>query len=263
MSFENCLTNTNDIKIANELNEVEFNLRSMSFDLLCVMLSQITKKDNKFKYYELFISIIEKRINRKLNRTSLKKAATELKAATVFLENRAIKWFEFFEYDSSSGIIKVKFNEDLKPYLIQVPRKFTLVKLYSILNLNGYYSKRLYLLLAQYLKMTKWTYNLKELQELLSVSDSMKKSYSNFKLRVLEPAIEDINKKSNIIVSYEEMKISRTVISIMFRIKSKPKKNKSETNIKKESSGVSAVEDWYNSQKEEVIDTEVFKRTNG
>lgn len=250
MSFENCLKNTNDIKIANELNEVTFDLGSMSFDLLCVMLSQITNEDHDFKSYELFVSTVEKRISRKLNRTSLKKAATELETATVILHNTPVKWFEYFEYDSAKGIIQIQFNEDLKKYLLQIPNKFTVIKLDSVLNLNGYYSKRLYFLLAQYLKAKKWTYDLKKLQDLLSVSDSMKKSYSNFKLRVLDPAIEDINKNSNLTVDYKENKISRSVVSVDFKIKSKPKQDKKTSYKPKQqptldhNSGVGAVNDW-------------------
>lgn len=234
------MKNTNDIKIANKLNETIFNLGSMSFDLLCVMLSQITNKDIEFKYYELFVSTIEKRISRKLNRSSLKKAANELKNATVSVENRVIKWFEIYEYDSPSGVIKIKFNEDLKLYLIQVSRKFTVTKLDSVLQLNGYYSKRFYFLLAQYLKKTECTYDLEKLQNLLSVSDSMKKSYSNFKLRVLDPAIKDINENSNITIDFKENKISRSVVSIEFRIKPKPKQQASSEH----NSGVSALEEW-------------------
>lgn len=260
MSLENCLTNTNDIKIANKLNEVAFDLGSMSFDLLCVMLSQITNKDHEFKSYELFVSTIEKRINRKLNRTSLKKAVIELKAKTVTLNNTSIKWFEYFEYDFSKGIIQVKFNEDLKSYLIQIPNKFTVVKFDSVLNLNGYYSKRLYFLLAQYLKMVKWNYDLKKLQDLLSVSDSMKKSYSNFKLRVLAPTIEDINRNCNITVDYKENKISRSVVGIEFKIKSKPKQEKSKTSVNKESNGVNALDDWLKSQNEDIINIETIQK---
>ena len=46
-------------------------------------------------------------------------------------------------------------NEQLKPYLLNLESNFVLAKLDSILNLNGYYSKRFYLLLAQYKKMQK------------------------------------------------------------------------------------------------------------
>lgn len=240
MIIENFLNNRNGIIIANELNQVEFNLGSMSFDILCIMLAQIEKEDTEFKYYELFVSTIEKRINRKLNRSSLKKASNELKNATVSVENRVIKWFEIFEYDSPSGVIKIKFNDQLKPYLLNLENEFTLGNLKSILKLNGYYSKRFYFLLAQYLTMKKFTYDLEKLQNLLSVSDSMKKSYSNFKLRVLDPAIKDINKYSNITIDFKENKISRSVVSIKFRIKPKPKQQTSPEH----NSGVNALEKW-------------------
>ena len=248
MDYESSLNTSNDIRISHEINEAIFNLSAMSLDLICVILAQIEKYDTEYKFYKLNISTIEKRINRKLNRDSFKKSVKELESATLDISSESIKWFEIFNFESSNGILEVKLNEQLKPYLLNLESNFVLAKLDSILNLNGYYSKRFYLLLAQYKKMQKCKYDLIKLHKILSTPNSLQKLYSNFKSRVSDFSINEINKNTELNVEYEENKIGKSVNSLDFRIPKidKPKIQLVANDFKevKQNSGVSAVEDW-------------------
>ena len=248
MDYESSLNLSNDIRISHEINEAVFNLSAMSLDLLCMILAQIKKEDNEFKFYKLNISTIEKRINRKLNRDSLKKSIQELDSATLDILNESIKWFEIFNFESSLGILEVKLNEQLKPYLLNLESKFVLAQLDSILNLNGYYSKRFYLLVAQYKKMQKCKYDLIKLHKILSTPNSLQKLYSNFKSRVLDFSMNEINQNTELKVEYQENKIGKSVNSLDFRIrkidKSKIESVANDLKEVKQNRGVNAVEDW-------------------
>ena len=240
MDYESSLNTSNDIRISHEINQSVFNLSAMSLDLICVILAQIEKYDTEYKFYKLNISTIEKRINRKLNRDSFKKSVKELESATLDISSESIKWFEIFNFESSNGILEVKLNEKLKPYLLNLKNRFVLAQLDSILNLNGYYSKRFYLLLAQYKKMQKYKYDLIKLHKILSTPNSLQKLYSNFKLRVLDFSINEINKNTELNVEYEENKIGKSVNSLNFRI---PKVDNS-FKEPKHNKGVSVVDNW-------------------
>ena len=248
MDYESSLNLSNDIRISHEINESIFNLSAMSLDLLCVILAQIKKEDTEFKFYKLGVSTIEKRINRKLNRDSFKKSMQELESATLDILGESIKWFEVFNFESSLGILEIKLNEQLKPYLLNLESRFVLAQLDSILNLNGYYSKRFYLLLAQYKKMQKCKYDLIKLHKILSTPNSIQKLYSNFKSRVLDFSMNEINQNTELTVEYEEKKIGKSVNSLDFRIRKIDKlKIESVANDLKEvkqNRGVNAVEDW-------------------
>lgn len=248
MDYESSLNLSNDIRISHEINEAVFNLSAMSLDLLCMILAQIKKEDSEFKFYKLGVSTIEKRINKKLNRDSFKKSIQELESATLDISNESIKWFEIFNFESSNGILEVKLNEQLKPYLLNLESKFVLAQLDSILNLNGYYSKRFYLLLAQYKKMQKCKYDLIKLHKILSTPNSLQKLYSNFKSRVLDFSMNEINQNTELKVEYEENKIGKSVNSLNFRIRKidKPKIESVANDLKevKQNRGVNAVEDW-------------------
>ena len=248
MDYESSLNLSNDIRISHEINEAVFNLSAMSLDLLCMILAQIKKEDNEFKFYKLGVSTIEKRINRKLNRDSFKKSIQELESATLDISNESIKWFEIFNFESSHGILEIKLNEQLKPYLLNIKNKFVLAQLDSILNLNGYYSKRFYLLIAQYKENQKCKYDLIKLHKILSTPNSLQKLYSNFKSRVLDFSINEINQNTELKVEYKENKIGKSVNSLDFRI---PKVDKSKVELigndfkeVKKNKGISAVEDW-------------------
>ncbi|MDN5100325.1 replication initiation protein [Aliarcobacter butzleri] len=248
MDYESSLNLSNDIRISHEINEATFNLSAMSLDLLCMILAQIKKEDNEFKFYKLGVSTIEKRINRKLNRDSFKKSIQELESATLDILGESIKWFEILNFESSNGILEIKLNEQLKPYLLNLESRFVLAQLDSILNLNGYYSKRFYLLLAQYKKMQKCKYDLIKLHKILSTPNSLQKLYSNFKSRVLDFSMGEINQNTELKVEYEENKIGKSVNSLDFRIRKidKPKIELvvNAVNEVKHNKGISAVEDW-------------------
>lgn len=248
MDYESSLNLSNDIRISHEINEATFNLSAMSLDLLCMILAQIKKEDNEFKFYKLGVSTIEKRINRKLNRDSFKKSIQELESATLDILGESIKWFQVFNFESSLGILEIKLNEQLKPYLLNLESRFVLAQLDSILNLNGYYSKRFYLLLAQYKKMQKCKYDLIKLHKILSTPNSLQKLYSNFKSRVLDFSMGEINQNTELKVEYEENKIGKSVNSLDFRIRKidKPKIELVDNDFKevKQNKGISAVEDW-------------------
>ena len=78
---------------------------------------------------------------------------------------------------------------------------------------------RIYTLLKEYERIGKRTFVVAELQDLLSVGESLKERYNNFKKYVLNQAIKDIN-KTDIFIELEESKKERKkVIEITFTIK--------------------------------------------
>lgn len=73
------------------------------------------------------------------------------------------------------------------PYLLELKERFVQYNLGYILPLSSNYSIRLYQLLKEYEKLTRRTFTVKELQDLLQVPPSLKR-YDNFKRKVLQIA---------------------------------------------------------------------------
>ena len=101
---------------------------------------------------------------------------------------------------------------------------------------------------GQYKKMKKCKYDLIKLHKVLSTPNSLQKLYSNFKSRVLDFSMNEINNNTELKVEYEENKIGKSVNSLDFRI---PKVDKSKVELVgndfkevKHNKGVSFVDNW-------------------
>jgi plasmid replication initiation protein len=92
------------------------------------------------------------------------------------------------------------------------------INLKMIKQANGYYTQRFYELFRVWSGFNKdVTYTIDELKEWLMIEEGMSYDrYYNFKIKVVEPALKEINQKLNMRVSYTENKVGRSVTSLTF-----------------------------------------------
>lgn len=92
------------------------------------------------------------------------------------------------------------------------------INLKMIRQANGYYTQRFYELFRVWSGHNKEvTYTIDELKEWLMIEEGMSYDrYFNFKIKVVEPALKEINQKLNMKVSYKENKNGRSVKSLTF-----------------------------------------------
>src|SRR5699024_12225050 len=126
-------------------------------------------------------------------------------------------------YIKSEGTIEIEIAPRLYPYLINLENNFTKTRLEVILSFNSLYSSRLYHLLKKWSKLTKWTVELDELKHLICVLTTIDKNdakvfkltrYNHFKTRALEKALNEINKYSELEVTFDENKKGRKITAI-------------------------------------------------
>ncbi|MBN1047036.1 replication initiation protein [Clostridium botulinum] len=92
------------------------------------------------------------------------------------------------------------------------------INLKMIKQANGYYTQRFYELFRVWSGLNKEvTYTIDKLKEWLIITEGMSYDrYYNFKIKVVEPSLKEINKKLNMKVSYKENKVGRSVKSLTF-----------------------------------------------
>lgn len=134
-------------------------------------------------------------------------------------------WFSKVRYNFGEGTIAFSFPYDLKPHLLKLKENFTPLELKYILKLNSSYSIRFYELMRSLSFRHNVLIDLKDLKSMLGIKGQYKE-YSNFKLRILNSAKDEINKKTDITFEYEEIKKARKVVAIRFFIKLRRKKTK-------------------------------------
>lgn len=219
------ISKRNVVKQSYELNNAKYSLSSVETDLIMKMIAEIKNEDKDFKTYVFKISEIEERMGKKLNRTSLKTMAQELRRKNLTIDKGkegflVTGWVSSFEYHAERGEIELCFDPKLKPYLLELQGRFVKADIRHIFQLSSEYAKRIYTIFKQWEKIGTYTINVEEWQKMLEVPKSML-NYADFKRKVLETAKEQINAKTDLEVSYTEIKTGRKITGIEWTIKKK------------------------------------------
>jgi len=191
-------------------------------DLLFTLLTAIDKNDKDFKDYSFDIKELNYKTSKKWNSIQLQDTVENLFKKSLKIEIsksqwKLFNWFSYFEYNR--GVITCRFDKALKPYLLDIKKRFVISDLRMILPMRSSYSKRIYLLLKEYAKIGERTFNIEELQEILLVPNSHRERYNKFKVAVLKRAETDINKFTDLEVKLLEKKRGRKVVEITYTIR--------------------------------------------
>lgn len=131
------------------------------------------------------------------------------------------RWISKASYVDGAGRIKIVFTPDVIKYITRLEEEFTSYQLEKVGNMTSAYAVRIYELLTQYREIGSRTLNLKWLRETLQISPNEYKLTADFKKWVIEVAVDQINKHSDLTVSYKPQKTGRAITDFAFKIKSK------------------------------------------
>ena len=137
------------------------------------------------------------------------------------------RWLSQVRYLDDEGAIEVVFTPAVVQGITRIDGAeefFTKYLLEQTATMTSNYSVRLYELLVQW-KQAKKTpmFELQEFRGQLGVEDDEYKAMSNFKIRVLDLAVEEINEKSDLNIKYTQKKKGRKIIGFTFTVHEKPK----------------------------------------
>ena len=137
------------------------------------------------------------------------------------------RWLSQVRYLDDEGAIEVVFTPAVVQGITRIDGAeefFTKYLLEQTATMTSNYSVRLYELLVQW-KQAKKTpmFELQEFRGQLGVEDDEYKAMSNFKIRVLDLAVDEINEKSDLNINYTQKKKGRKIIGFTFTVHEKPK----------------------------------------
>jgi plasmid replication initiation protein len=125
------------------------------------------------------------------------------------------------KYVKKEAIIEVSLSDSILPHIIDL-EQYASFKLENILYLNSSYAIKIYQLLAQYKKIGVRDIGINELRSILGIENlSAYKLYGNIKTRILDISKREINQKTDLTLSYSEIKKGRKVEAIKFKITQK------------------------------------------
>lgn len=133
-------------------------------------------------------------------------------------------WVHEISYFDREARLKLFFAPKIITYISDLAKKFTNYKLTCVANMTSIYSIRLYELLIQWQSAGEREIEIDWLKRQFQIEDKYK-AIKDFKKRVIEPAIGDINEHSNLWVEWGQRKCGRTVTHLQFRFGIKATEN--------------------------------------
>ena len=225
------LTQLREYKVvkSNELiQKSRFNLSTQEQKIVLYLISKIKPEDTELHEYEFsiveFCKICGIDYENGKNYGNIKRTIKELndKSIWVTLEDgteTTIRWIERPYINRNSGIIKIKLDELMKPYLLQLQQQFTQYELIYTLPMKSQYAIRFYELLKSYEWRRQLELEIEDIKRALHAEHYDR--FYDFKRKVLEVAMREIDKYSDLNVDYTLKKTGKQFTSIVFRISSK------------------------------------------
>lgn len=132
------------------------------------------------------------------------------------------RWVSRIAYIDDLAILEVTFAPDVVPLITRLEKHFTSYQLKQVAQLTSKYAIRLYELLISWKEVGKTpVIDLADFREQLGLETNEYQKMINFKNRVLEPAIKQINHLTDITVEYEQFKKGRSISGLSFAFKPK------------------------------------------
>ncbi|MFP0737066.1 replication initiation protein RepM [Acinetobacter baumannii] len=136
-------------------------------------------------------------------------------------EKRVVRWVSGISYVEGAGVLKLRFSPEIVPLITRLEQNFTSYELEQVKALNVY-ATRLYELLVCWRSTGKTPIiEIEDFRSKIGVLQTEYKLMSDFKKRVFEPAITQINERTDLTVSYEQHKTGRTISGFSFKFKQK------------------------------------------
>ncbi|WP_170299815.1 replication initiation protein [Desulfobacter hydrogenophilus] len=209
--------------------------------LVALIATQVREDDEDFKGYWVPVSDI-------INAAEIKKNGKVYKALDELTDKamgRVIKikeswgWNKYTLFSTCKFIKKdnaviLGFHPDLKPHYLALKKHFTKYALAEFLALPSTYSQRVYEILRSWDERDATKLSMEDLHEILCTPPSMRKNFGEFKRRVLDKALKDIEEKTPLRWRYEPIKKGRKVIAVRFFF-GKKSRAKAESKAKKAS----------------------------
>lgn len=133
-----------------------------------------------------------------------------------------VRWVTAMQYEEQQACVTLRFGIEVVPLITRLEENFTSYELQQIAGLKSAYAIRLYELLMQWKAAAKTpVFELQQFRKQLGLINGKYKTMINFKTRVLDLAVGQINEHTDITVSYEQHKKGRTITGFSFAFKQK------------------------------------------
>lgn len=222
---------------SNPLIEARYRLSLQEMQILLWLLTKISPDDEDFYPHPLKITELSALI-----KVPVDSKYSQIRSVTKNLMRRVLEiydpekeewlqvnWIHSARYQKNKGIVILKFSPDLRPHLLQLKSQFTKISISETLKLKSLFSIRMLELLLQYINIGDRIITLREVKFFLGIKEKQYTRYNDLKKDVLLRARDEITKKTQYNVDFSEIKESRKVVAIHWKITQKNNTNHTNT----------------------------------
>lgn len=211
---------------ANSLIEASYRLSIDEVRILALTIGTMDPKSNQ-KIFDFSIDDFMRQF------PDLKKDSVyeQIKSAIKRISERWVKtedseritefrWVSSRTYFKKEGRFRIAMTDEIMPYLTQLKGQFTQYQLKNIAYFNSVHSIRIYELITQHRSKGFREITVEDLKKWLQLEEKYS-VFFDFKKRVLEPAITEINERADLFVEVEQIKRGRAIHALKFIIQAK------------------------------------------
>lgn len=186
-------------------------------------LLYVTNKSNK--PFRFTTKTLAKLLNTSVSSLSHEAERLSLSIVKKFIHGRKILNNGQVEFETiaiipytkyESGVFEFELNYKLIPYFVKIEGSYTKFYLKYLSSLKSAYANKVYKLLYQYLKIGYRKFFIDDLKEQCGINLDKYKNYGDFKRRVIELSVNQINQFTDLDVGYNEIKEINKIVAIKF-----------------------------------------------
>lgn len=221
---------------SNSLVEARYRLSLQESHIILWLLTKIRPDDEDFKPHKMditeFAQMIGVEVDNQYSKLRLVTRSLMRRILDIYEPEKQewlqVSWLSSARYQKKQGSIVLKFDPDLKPYLLQLKSHFTKINIADTLKLKSIHAIRIFEILLQYIHVGEREISIDELRAYCGIQKGKYKNYFDLKLKLVERAKKEINAKTEYEVDYKEVKESRKVVALEWTIKRKTHFEKSQ-----------------------------------
>lgn len=211
-----------EIKLPNKLAHAKYAMNVSEQKLYLYAIRNIDQSAEGFPESRInlldfakYADLEETRLYKDIN-----KMTTRLMQVIIYVPKDKNKWEKHNLTKNckyNNGVITFQFNDDMKPLLLGLSKHY-FKQAPEIMGFTSWYSFRLYdLFKSQAYKNEPLVVDISWLKTILGIEGKYE-DYSNFRRRVIDPSVKEINQYSDIQVSYRKPKVGVPVTNMTFDI---------------------------------------------
>lgn len=212
------------------IQKAKYDLTKPEQRIILYLISQIRPTDNDFRTYQFSIIDFCRICGIEKGGTTyneIKRQIQSLADKSFWMRTEdgkesLLRWIAKAKIDKS-GFLEIRIDEDLRPYLLNLVSNFTQYELCYVLRFKHKWSFRLYELAKSIHyheeKPYKRRFEIEEFKRILGAENY--KDYKSFNRFVLKPIVEEINTKTDKVITIEKIISKKKVVAIDVLVESK------------------------------------------